>query len=133
MARRPVSGSNAYSGGVAVWSERRRRGDPDQRLLAETELLRLVPAAEAEAGVPVHVAAVRPVAGDHPHQPPPQQPPRGRRRRAQAAALPGAWRTKRAICSRKSRRSSRGRPVTVASAAYISAYQLIWLRRIVGQ
>ena len=32
-----------------------------------------------------------------------------------------------------SRRSSVGLPVTVASAAYISAYQLTWLSRIVGQ
>ena len=39
----------------------------------------------------------------------------------------------RASCARRSWRSSVGSPVTVASAAYTSAYQLIWLSRIVGQ
>ena len=48
-------------------------GDPDQRLLREPELLHLVPAAEAEAGVPVQVAAVGPVAGQHARHPAPQQ------------------------------------------------------------
>ena len=42
-------------------------------------------------------------------------------------------RTKRASCACRSRRSRPGRPVTVASAAYISAYQLTWLRRMAGQ
>ena len=41
-------------------------------------------------------------------------------------------RTKRASWALKSRLSSAGSPVTVASAAYISEYQLIWFRRIVG-
>ena len=59
---------------------RRRAGrDPEQRLLREPELLRLVPAPEAEAGVPVQVAGVRPVAGQHARHPPPQQPLRPRR------------------------------------------------------
>ena len=49
------------------------RGDPDQRLLRERELLHLVPAPEAEPGVPVEVAAVRPVAGQHARQPAAQQ------------------------------------------------------------
>ena len=41
--------------------------------------------------------------------------------------------TKRASWARRSCRRRLGRPVTVASAAYISAYQLTWLRRMVGQ
>ena len=42
--------------------ELRRDRDPEQRGLREPELLALVPALEAEPGVPVQVAGVRPVA-----------------------------------------------------------------------
>ena len=43
-----------------------------------------------------------------------------------------APRAKRSSWARRSRLSSVASPVTVWSAAYISAYQLIWFRRIVG-
>ena len=48
------------------------------------------------------------------------------------AALPRTPAKKRLSCSDMSRLSSVLSPVTVASAAYISAYQLTWFRRIVG-
>ena len=47
----------------------RRLRDADQRLLGEPVLLAEVPALEAEAGVPVQVAAVGPIAGDRPTDP----------------------------------------------------------------
>ena len=45
--------------------ELRAHRDPEQRRLAEPELLALVPALEAQPGVPVQVAGVRPVARQH--------------------------------------------------------------------
>ena len=51
----------------------RRRRDPDQCVLGQPVLLALVPATESEAGVPVHVAGVRPVAEQDPPQPPAEQ------------------------------------------------------------
>ena len=87
----------------AARRERGRRGDPDQRLLAEAELLGLVPALEAEARVPVEVAAVGPVAGEHAHQPLAQQPPGG------AATAPPSRRGAPATYSRV----KRGRDVRV--------------------
>ena len=59
--------------------------DRDQRLLGERELLHLVPAAEAEARVPVQIAAVRPVTGQHARHPAPQQRLVGDRQRPHAA------------------------------------------------
>ena len=48
------------------------------------------------------------------------------------AESPRIPRTKRMIWLRMSLRTRSVLPVTVASASYISAYQLIWFRRIVG-
>ena len=59
------------SGRACAWPTRRcgassgQHRDPQQRRLREPELLALVPALEAEPGVPVQVAGVRPVAAQH--------------------------------------------------------------------
>ena len=64
--------------------------DPEQRRLAEPELLALVPALEAQAGVPVQVAGVRPVARQHPLGPRAHDPRarRVQRRHPGVARLP---------------------------------------------
>ena len=63
-----------------------RLRDPDQRQLREPELLRLVPALEPEAGVPVEVAAVGPVAGDRSPLPAPDEAAARARERDHAGA-----------------------------------------------